>query len=112
MRYASSIRKTRPRRRAAMERHFAGETPIYEGEWRVRPIGGEYRWVQTRGLCVRDAAGRPIRMVGSVTDIDERKRIEAALRQSEERYAWRWRRPAKGTSTEPRDGRTLHSRRG
>ena len=76
-----------PRRRAAMERHFAGETPIYEGEWRVRPIGGEYRWVQSRGLCVRDAAGRPIRMVGSVTDIDERKGIEAALRQSEERYS-------------------------
>jgi PAS domain S-box-containing protein len=74
-----------PRRRAAIERHLAGETPVYEGEWRVRLAGGEYRWFQTRGQCVRDAAGRPIRMVGSVTDIDGRKRIEAALRQSEER---------------------------
>ena len=53
----------------------------------MRPIGGEYRWVHSRGLCVRDSAGRPIRMVGSVTDVDERKRIEAALRQSEERYS-------------------------
>ena len=77
-----------PRRLAAVERHLAGETPVYEGEWRVRPMGGgEYRWIHTRGLCVRDAAGRPIRMVGAVTDIDERKRIEAALRQSEERYS-------------------------
>ena len=78
-----------PCRLAALERHLAGETPVYEGEFRVRPTGGngEYRWIQTRGVCVRDANGRPIRMVGSLTDIDGRKRMEAALRESEERYS-------------------------
>lgn len=83
-----------PLRLAALERHLAGESPVYEGEWRVRPVGGnagkkadrEYRWIHIRGVCVRDADGRPIRMVGSLTDIDGRKRMEAALRHSQERY--------------------------
>src|SRR5262249_49968198 len=40
-----------------------------------------------RGLCVRDADGKPLRMAGSINDIDARKRAEDALRLSEERYA-------------------------
>jgi PAS domain S-box-containing protein len=75
-----------PRRLESLKHHLAGETPAYEGEWRVRPIGGAYRWVHTRGVCVRDTTGRPIRMVGSITDIDERKRAEEALRESEKRH--------------------------
>ena len=37
--------------------------------------------------CMRDAEGAPLRIAGSVSDIDDRKRVEAALRESEERYA-------------------------
>src|SRR5262245_42021713 len=76
----------RPQREAALEAHIAGKTPFYEGEWRVRHPDGAYRWVKSRGLCVRDADGRPTRLAGSVTDIEERKRYEDALRWSEERY--------------------------
>jgi PAS domain S-box-containing protein len=76
-----------PRRLEAMEAHLAAETPHYEGEYRVRHADGGYRWVRVRGLCVRDAAGRPLRMAGSVSDIDARKRAEEAMRVSEERYA-------------------------
>ena len=58
-----------------------------DGEWRVRQANGSYRWVRGRGVCVRDASGRATRMVGAVSDIDSRKRAEAALRSSEQRYA-------------------------
>ena len=76
-----------PKREAAMQAHLDGLTPAYEGEWRVRHPGNQYRWVRVRGMCVRDGAGKPLRMAGSVSDIDARKRAEESLRQSEERYA-------------------------
>jgi PAS domain S-box-containing protein len=72
---------------AALEAHLAGRTPLYEGEYRVRQLDGTYRWVLIRGLCTRDAAGQPLRMAGSVSDVDAQKSAEAALRLSEERYA-------------------------
>jgi PAS domain S-box-containing protein len=75
------------RRIAALEAHLAGKTPLYEGEYRVRHLDGTYRWVLIRGMCTRDNAGQPLRMAGSVSDIDAQKNTEAALRLSEERYA-------------------------
>ncbi len=74
-------------RRAALDAHLAGRTPVYACEYRVRHGDGRYRWVRVRGLCSRDAHGRPLRMAGSVSDIDARRRAEDALRISEERYA-------------------------
>ena len=76
-----------PGRISAMEAHLQGRTPAFEGEWRVRQSDGRYRWVRVRGVCVRDAAGKPLRMAGSVSDIDARKRAEESWRQSQERYA-------------------------
>jgi PAS domain S-box-containing protein len=75
-----------PRRRAAQEAHLAGETPAYEGEWRMLHSDGQYRWIRIHGLCIRDAQGKPYRMAGSTSDIDVRKRAEEALRAREEQY--------------------------
>ena len=72
---------------AAVEANMAGKTPLYEFEYRVRHPDGRYRWVRARGLCVRDANGVALRMAGSVSDIDTRRRAEEALRVSEERFA-------------------------
>jgi PAS domain S-box-containing protein len=74
-------------RESAMQAHLNGLTPAYEGEWRVWHPNGHYRWVRVRGMCVRDATGKPLRMAGSVSDIDARKRAEESLRDSEARYA-------------------------
>ena len=74
-------------RRALLDDHLAGRTPAYEGDFRVRNDDGSYRWIHARGMCQRDAQGKPQRMAGSVSDIDARKRAEEALRVSEERYA-------------------------
>ena len=76
-----------PRRSKALEAHLAGATPPYEIEYRVRRPDGNYRWIHVRALCIRDAAGKPLRIAGSVSDIDARKRAEMALRESEERFA-------------------------
>jgi PAS domain S-box-containing protein len=75
------------RRSSAMQAHLDGRTPHYEVEYRVRRADGRYAWIHVRALCTRDAAGKPLRIAGSVTDIDDRKRAEEALRVSEERYA-------------------------
>lgn len=61
------------RLRADVDAHLAGRTPHLEIEYRMRHASGAYRWVLTRGLAVRDAAGRAVRIAGSFTDITEGK---------------------------------------
>jgi PAS domain S-box-containing protein len=53
-------------------------------ETRNRRADGVYRWFHVRGRAQRDADGRIVRWYYLVTDIDERKRAEEALRQSEQ----------------------------
>jgi PAS domain S-box-containing protein len=45
----------------------------YDVEYRLRRHDGVYRWFATRGIPVRDQAGRITRWYGSCTDIDDRK---------------------------------------
>ncbi|MDD5332398.1 MAG: EAL domain-containing protein [Rhodoferax sp.] len=67
--------------------HFDGLTPTYVNEHRVRCRDGSWKWVLTRGLVIsRDAQGKPLRMIGTHTDITERKHSEAALRENEQRW--------------------------
>jgi PAS domain S-box-containing protein len=51
----------------------------HDVEYRILPPDGGMRWVEGRGLLVRDGDGRPLRMVGVCIDVTERKRIEEAL---------------------------------
>ena len=64
--------------------HIAGKTPFYEFEHRRRHRDGSVRWFLSRGSVIRNAAGAPVRLAGTDTDITERKRSEEALRQAEE----------------------------
>jgi PAS domain S-box-containing protein len=52
-------------------------------ETRNRRADGVYRWFHVRGRPQRDAEGRIVRWYNLVTDIDERKRAEEALREGE-----------------------------
>ena len=55
----------------------------YEIEHRVVWPDGSVRWLLERGAVVRDAAGKPLQMLGVVQDIDARKRAELALAERE-----------------------------
>ncbi|MGI8499544.1 MAG: PAS domain-containing protein [Hassallia sp.] len=57
----------------------------YKIEYRVRHKDGHYVWLQDRGFVEQDAEGRIIRIVGIRIDINDRKKTEADLRESEER---------------------------
>ena len=58
----------------------------YEAEFRIVRPGGEIRWVSNIGRAVHSEYG-PKRMLGTITDITERKASEAALRDSRQRLA-------------------------
>ncbi len=58
----------------------------FEAEYRFRAKDGRYLDVLDRGRFVRDAAGRPARIVGSMIDISARKRADAVLQASEARH--------------------------
>jgi PAS domain S-box-containing protein len=55
----------------------------YEIEQRLRRSDGVYRWFQHCGSPLRDAAGNVVQWCVLLTDVDERKRAEDALRESE-----------------------------
>lgn len=57
----------------AIRAHLTGETPHLEIEHRMRTADGDYRWILSRGLAVRDSKGHPLRFAGSQTDITDRR---------------------------------------
>jgi len=64
-------------------RHSIESGQPFTDEHRQRRSDGVYRWFQVQGLPIRDAEGRIVRWCVLQTDIDERKRAEQALRESE-----------------------------
>jgi diguanylate cyclase (GGDEF)-like protein/PAS domain S-box-containing protein len=65
--------------RTILDRHLAGDTPHFEHEYRMTHRDGSDRWILCRGVAVRNAEGKPVRMAGSHTDITERRRIQDDL---------------------------------
>lgn len=65
--------------RTELSAHIEGAVPHFEIEHRMLHRDGQYRWVLTRGMVVRDSEGRASRMAGSQTDVTERKKVEEQL---------------------------------
>jgi PAS domain S-box-containing protein len=76
-----------PRVDAAVASCLAGEAEEIRVENRIRRKDGSWHWLLTLGKAIRDPSGTPVRLIGTVQDINERKRVEEALRASEERLA-------------------------
>ena len=79
---------------AAIKDHLDGHTPRFECEYRTLQPSGEWCWLLSRGRCLRDQAGAPLRFVGSAIDISgqkqaqmDKERLEAQLRQSQKMEA-------------------------
>jgi PAS domain S-box-containing protein len=62
---------------AALHAHMEGRTTQYSDEFRLRCKNGSWKWVLGRGRVIqRDAANRPLRMIGTISDISKRKAAE------------------------------------
>ncbi|MDP3288943.1 MAG: diguanylate cyclase, partial [Methyloversatilis sp.] len=69
---------------ADVQAHLRGETASFINEHRVRCKDGAYRWILDRGKIVsRDDAGEPLRMVGTHTDVTDRRRVLMELEAAE-----------------------------
>lgn len=67
--------------------YISGRTPEYFLEFRQRTASGQWKWILSLGRIVQwDSAGIPLRMLGTHTDITERKQSELALHESEQRF--------------------------
>jgi PAS domain S-box-containing protein len=62
--------------RETVDRAYAERRPFVFDHRIVLPDGG-VRWTQSRGRVITDAAGTPVRMVGTAQDVTERKQIDA-----------------------------------
>ncbi|MES2978116.1 MAG: ATP-binding protein [Pseudomonadota bacterium] len=70
-----------PMVRQALKAHLAHDVP-YQIECRLRLKNGEWRWFTLSGMALKDAAGHPFRMAGSIIDVTERKEAEQVVKDA------------------------------
>ncbi len=70
----------------AMQDHLEGKTPAYMSEFRLLNGDRQWQWMLGRGKVVQfDENGKPLRFVGTQTNISERKLAEEQLRKQTEK---------------------------
>ena len=67
---------------AAIQACLDNKIPLYASEYRMLCKNGNYKWILSRGMVViRSEDNLPLRMIGTHTDITERKQMEHQVRQ-------------------------------
>lgn len=64
-----------------LQAHLNGESGNFASEYRALHKDGEYLWMLARGVAVWDEQGKPVRVAGSQSNINERKRAEEELKK-------------------------------
>jgi PAS domain S-box-containing protein len=70
-----------------LNRHLEGKSPVYTSEHRLLCKDGSYKWILDRGkVMVSDTDNKPLRVIGTHTDITSLKIKEQQLIESERRF--------------------------
>ncbi len=77
----------KPQVMVSLQHHLDGMTESFQVEYRMKTKPGDWKWILARGQVIeRDRNGNPVRILGTYQDIDDRKHLESALKESEEKY--------------------------
>jgi len=67
--------------RHALAEHLNDKLP-FSHTFRLRHKNGSYHWVESRGNAIRDETEQPLRMIGSIIDVDEAQKSRIELKRS------------------------------
>jgi diguanylate cyclase (GGDEF)-like protein/PAS domain S-box-containing protein len=65
--------------KAELNAHLKGDTALFQSQYRILHANGQYLWMLSRGLAIRDTEEHAFRMAGSQTDISLQKQAEERL---------------------------------
>jgi len=77
-----------PKYYSDIQDHFDNKTPYYENYHRVMTSSGNYKWILDRGKVIeRDENGKPLRVIGTHTDVSAQKEKELELIKTMKLYS-------------------------
>lgn len=69
------------------EKYLAGTSDHHSLEYRIVHKNGDIKWILDKGVVIRkDEKGRPLKIIGTHTDITSVKEIQIALKESEQQF--------------------------
>ncbi|PBJ13688.1 PAS domain-containing protein [Flavobacterium sp. ACN6] len=77
-----------PKYYSDIQEHFDNKIPYYENYHRVMTSSGNYKWILDRGKVIkRDENGKPLRVIGTHTDVSAQKEKELELLKTMKLYS-------------------------
>ncbi|MFG4004572.1 PAS domain-containing protein [Flavobacterium aquidurense] len=77
-----------PKYYSDIQEHFDNKIPYYENYHRVMTSSGNYKWILDRGKVIkRDENGKPLRVIGTHTDVSLQKEKELELLKTMKLYS-------------------------
>ncbi|RZA36910.1 MAG: response regulator [Lysobacteraceae bacterium] len=99
----------RPAAEALVSRYLDSMEGTLQAEFRMRCKDGSWKWILTRAMAVsRDANGKPLRTIGTHTDITRSKQSEQALREANARLEEEQKRDAERSAALEEARNALH----